>query len=148
MRTLRPAPARSSTAAQRRTVGDEAALAAAIATLRDGHVLAVKGIGGYHLLCDARSDAAVARLRERKRRPDKPLAVMYPWRGADGLAALNGAFDLDAAARAALLDPARPIVLLPANAQNGLAAGIAPGLREIGVFLPYSPLHQLLLERL
>jgi hydrogenase maturation protein HypF len=128
-----------------RIVGDEPALAAAIATLREGHVLAVKGIGGYHLLCDARSEAAVARLRERKRRPHKPLAVMYPWRGADGLAALHGAFNLDATCRAALLDPARPIVLLPASAQNGLAEGIAPGLREIGVFMPYSPLHQLLL---
>jgi hydrogenase maturation protein HypF len=131
--------------AQGHIVGDEPALAAAVATLRDGQVLAVKGIGGYHLLCDARSEAAVARLRDRKRRPHKPLAVMYPWRGADGLAALNGAFDLDAVRRAALLDPARPIVLLPANAATGLAAGIAPGLREIGVFLPYSPLHQLLL---
>ncbi|HEX9208284.1 MAG TPA: acylphosphatase, partial [Steroidobacteraceae bacterium] len=60
---------------------DAAALAAAVAVLRDGRVLAVKGIGGYHLMCDARSDAAVQRLRERKRRPDKPLAVMYPWPG-------------------------------------------------------------------
>ena len=128
-----------------RIAGDEPALAAAIAALRAGKVLAVKGIGGYHLLCDARSAAAVTRLRARKRRPDKPLAVMYPWRGADGLGALAGAFELEPEAREALLDPARPIVLLRAGPATGLAPGIAPGLREVGVFLPYSPLHQLLL---
>jgi hydrogenase maturation protein HypF len=128
-----------------RTRGDESALAAAVAALRAGQVLAVKGIGGYHLLCDARSDVAVARLRERKRRPDKPLAVMYPWRGADGLAELRNMFEIGAAEHAALLDPARPIVLLRTLPGTGLASGVAPGLREVGVFLPYSPLHQLLL---
>jgi hydrogenase maturation protein HypF len=124
---------------------DTGALAAAVAVLRAGQVLAVKGIGGYHLLCDARSAAAVARLRERKRRPHKPLAVMYPWRGADGLAMLATGFELEPAARAALLDPARPIVLLRAGPQLDLAPQVAPGLREVGVLLPYSPLHQLLL---
>jgi hydrogenase maturation protein HypF len=124
---------------------DEAALAAAVAVLRAGRVLAVKGIGGYHLMCDARSEPAVRRLRERKRRPDKPLAVMYPWRGAEGLSAVEDSFDLEPAARAALLDPARPIVLLRTGARLGLAPQVAPGLREVGVFLPYSPLHQLLL---
>ncbi len=126
--------------------GDERALAAAMAVLRDGHVLAVKGIGGYHLMCDARSEAAVARLRERKHRPDKPLAVMYPWRGHDGLDAVRDGFDLEPAAREALLDPARSIVLLRSRARTGLASNIAPGLDEVGVFLPYSPLHQLLLD--
>ncbi len=124
---------------------DEAALAAAVAVLREGRVLAVKGIGGYHLMCDARSEAAVGRLRERKRRPDKPLAVMYPWRGPEGLAAVEASFDLEPAARAALLDPARPIVLLRTGPRLDLAPQVAPGLREVGVFLPYSPLHQLLL---
>jgi hydrogenase maturation protein HypF len=124
---------------------DEAALAAAVAVLRAGRVLAVKGIGGYHLMCDARSEPAVRRLRERKRRPDKPLAVMYPWRGAGGLSAVEDSFDFEPAARAALLDPARPIVLLRTGARLDLAPQVAPGLREVGVFLPYSPLHQLLL---
>lgn len=130
-----------------RTAPDDAkAIAAAVDVLRRGEVLAVKGIGGYHLLCDARSEAAVARLRERKRRPHKPLAVMFPWRGVDGLDAVLEAFEVEPAARAALLDPSRPIVLLPrAERGTGLAAGVAPGLREVGVFLPYSPLHQLLL---
>jgi hydrogenase maturation protein HypF len=126
--------------------GDDSALAAAVAVLRDGRVLAVKGIGGYHLLCDARSEAAVARLRERKHRPDKPLAVMYPWRGQDGLRDVRNEFNPEPAARDALLDPARAIVLLPASSPVRLAPNIAPGLAEIGVFLPYSPLHQLLLE--
>jgi hydrogenase maturation protein HypF len=126
---------------------DAGALAAAVRVLRAGQVLAAKGIGGYHLLCDARSAGAVARLRERKRRPDKPLAVMYPWRGADGLAMLADSFELEPAARAALLDPARPIVLLRATPQLDLAPQVAPGLREVGVLLPYSPLHQLLLEQ-
>lgn len=124
---------------------DEAALAAAVEVLRRAEVLAVKGIGGYHLLCDARSEAAVASLRERKHRPDKPLAVMFPWCGPDGLEAVAKCFDLEPAARDALLDPSRSIVLLPAGAAHGLAPGVAPGLREVGVFLPYSPLHQLLL---
>jgi len=68
---------------------DDAALQGAIDVLRGGRVLAVRGIGGYHLLCDARSAAAVARLRERKIRPHKPLAVMFPWAGPDGLEALR-----------------------------------------------------------
>ena len=126
---------------------DGSAIAAAVDVLRRAEVLAVKGVGGYHLLCDARSEAAVARLRERKHRPDKPLAVMFPWRGADGLAAVAGDFDLEPAARAALLDPSRPIVLVGrSDRPTALANGVAPGLREVGVFLPYSPLHQLLLE--
>lgn len=124
---------------------DEAALVAAVAVLREGRVLAVKGIGGYHLMCDARSEIAVQRLRDRKRRPDKPLAVMYPWQGPDGLELVARGFDFEPEARAALLDPARPIVLLRTGARVDLAPQVAPGLREVGVFLPYSPLHQLLL---
>jgi hydrogenase maturation protein HypF len=126
--------------------GDDSALAAAVAVLRDGRVLAVKGVGGYHLMCDARSETAVARLRERKHRPDKPLAVMYPWRGLDGLGVVRDEFDPEPAALDALRDPARSIVLLRTGSPAGLAPNIAPGLAEIGVFLPYSPLHQLLLD--
>ena len=74
-----------------------------------------RGIGGYHLVCDARSETAVQRLRERKRRPHKPLAVMFPQAGADGLDALRAELDPDGAECAALLDPARPIVLAPAT---------------------------------
>jgi len=125
--------------------GDATAVAAAVAVLRAGRVLAVRGIGGYHLLCDARAEAAVRRLRERKHRPDKPLAVMFPQRGDDGLAAAREELAIDAVERAALLDPARPIVLVPRRADGRLAPAVAPGLGEIGAFLPYSPLHHLLL---
>jgi hydrogenase maturation protein HypF len=125
--------------------GDEAALEAAIAVLRGGRVLAVRGIGGYHLMCDAQSEAAVQRLRERKRRPHKPLAVMFPQRGDDGLEGLRADLAPQAAECAALLDPARPIVLARSRANSRLAPSVAPGLAEVGAFLPYSPLHHLLL---
>ena len=122
--------------------GDEAALAAAIADLRAARVVAVKGIGGYHLMCDAASDAAVAALRARKPRPAKPLAVMF----AD-LAALRAEASTTPELEALLQSPARPIVLLDKAPGDGRLSGlIAPGLGEIGCFLPYSPLHALLLE--
>jgi hydrogenase maturation protein HypF len=127
--------------------GDAAAVEAAVATLREGRVLAVRGIGGYHLLCDARDEAAVRRLRERKRRPDKPLAVMFPARGDDGLDAAREELEIDTIAAATLRDPARAIVLLPRRDRGCLAASVAPGLAEIGAFLPYSPLHHLVLAR-
>jgi hydrogenase maturation protein HypF len=105
----------------------------------------VKGVGGYHLVCDAGNDGAVRRLRERKRRPHKPLAVMFPLRGADGLDAVREHLRLDSVCAAALLDPARPIVLAPMAEPFRLSSYLAPGLAELGAFLPYSPLHHELL---
>ena len=125
--------------------GDPGALAAAADLLRAGRVLALRGIGGYHLLCDARDEAAVRRLRERKRRPDKPLAVMFPQRGADGLDAVREELEPGPLEAAALGDPARAIVLVARRRDGRLAAAVAPGLAEVGAFLPYSPLHHLLL---
>ncbi len=119
---------------------------AALTKLRDGNVVAVKGIGGYHLLCDARNRAAVESLRERKQRPDKPLAVMFPMRGADGLAAVRLTAKVGVVEAELLLGPSRPIVLLQKHVHTRLASNVAPGLREIGIFLPYSPLHELLLQ--
>jgi hydrogenase maturation protein HypF len=116
-----------------------------IQALEAGQVVAVKGVGGYHLVCDAANDLAVRRLRERKRRPHKPLAVMFPLRGADGLGAVREHLRLDALTAAALLDPARPIVLAPMAASFHLSSSLAPGLAELGAFLPYSPLHHELL---
>ncbi len=72
-------------AAGLRVDGNAPALAAAVAALREGRIVAMRGVGGYHLLCDAASEPAVGRLRTRKGRPAKPLAVMVPWRGTDGL---------------------------------------------------------------
>ncbi|WP_018077121.1 carbamoyltransferase HypF [Thiobacillus denitrificans] len=121
--------------------GDEAALATAVAALRAGKIVAVKGVGGYHLLCDASNDAAVATLRARKPRPAKPLAVMVR-----DLAALRAEVHSTPKLEAFLGTPERPIVLLRKRADSSLSEHIAPGLAEIGCLLPYSPLHDLLLH--
>ena len=115
----------------------EAALQAAVEMLQTGGIVAVKGIGGFHLACDARNSDAVARLRARKRRPAKPLAVMLP--DASGLS--------DAATRL-LKTPAAPIVLVDKQHVSSLCDGIAPGLAEVGVMLPANPLQHLLLQAL
>ncbi len=124
----------------------EAILAACVAALRAGETIAVKGVGGYHLLCDARERAAVASLRARKPRPAKPLAVLCPRRGADGLAAARELADLTPLTAAQLIDPMRPIVLCAKRDDGALAENVAPGLPEVGLMLPYSPLHELLLD--
>jgi hydrogenase maturation protein HypF len=132
---------------QRKTItATNEALRVTVQLLKAGRLLAVKGIGGYHLMCDACRPTAVAALRERKHRPHKPLAVLFPQLGADGLDAVRQHVDLDPSAGAALLSAARPIVLAPRRAGSTLASEIAPGLAEVGVLLPYSPLHHLLLN--
>jgi hydrogenase maturation protein HypF len=124
-----------------------AALTAAADAIVAGDIVAVKGIGGYHLVCDATSEAAVAKLRQRKRRPDKPLAVMIPVAGDDDLEIVRKYVDLADEEANLVAGPVRPIVLATRRADCALAGNIAAGLDEIGVFLPYSPLHQLLLDR-
>ncbi len=119
----------------------EAALAAAIAALADGKIIALKGLGGFHLAADARNEAAVGLLRERKRRPCKPFAIM-----ARDLAQAALAVELSSAERAALVSAARPIVLCPARRPLAVAGSVAPRLAELGVMLPYTPLHHLLLQ--
>jgi len=151
-------------------------------------IVAVKGVGGYHLMCDAANDKAVTRLRERKKRPHKPLAVMFPISGEDGLDAVRHSLLLDHTTAKAITDPARPIVLVHRKSEDtpksevthqknedtylisedthqksGQSGGahesahkknedthlsklLAPGLKELGVFLPYSPLHHQLLK--
>jgi hydrogenase maturation protein HypF len=127
------------------SIEGDAALDACVAALRRGETVAVKGIGGYHLMCDARNADAIARLRSNKHRPHKPLAVMFPWQGEDGLQRVHAELQLDAVNEAALCDVSRPIVLVSKRADSTLPDAIAPGLREIGAMLPYSPLHHLLL---
>jgi len=106
-----------------------------------GGVVAVKGLGGFHLACDARDERAVAKLRGRKRRPAKPLAVMFR-----DLQAVRR-YCVIADEEAGLLQSARaPIVLLRRKPGSCLAPGIAPGLRTVGAMLPYTPLHLLLFE--
>ncbi|MBA2659369.1 MAG: carbamoyltransferase HypF [Nitrosospira sp.] len=128
-------------------VGDEALVACASA-LRQGEIVAVKGIGGYHLMCDAGNATAIARLRANKHRPHKPLALMFPWRGVDGLEHVQRELEVDARIQALLRDPARAIVLLRQRGDSMLPESIAPELNEIGAMLPYSPLHHLLLDEL
>jgi hydrogenase maturation protein HypF len=124
----------------------EAALAVGIRTLREGGIVALKGLGGFHLACDATRDDAVAELRRRKGRDAKPLAVMVPDAAGRLLASRVGAATL-----AALTSRERPIVLVPRRAmRNGQGLRIAPNVAEgspaLGVLLPYTPLHHLLLE--
>ena len=123
----------------------EAALTAAISALREGQIVAIKGLGGYHLACDATDEASVRRLRDRKRRWAKPLAVMVR-----NLAAAEALCRVGALERRLLTGPARPIVLLEAApaARRVLARSVAAGNRRLGVFLPYTPLHHLLLAHL
>lgn len=123
-----------------------AALEAALVVLADGGIVAVKGIGGYHLLCDARNARAVERLRIRKCRPDKPLAVMFPLGAHDDCASVRKSVSLTYPESELLRSSARPIVLAARRDDCPLALNIAPGLDELGVFLPYSPLHSLLLQ--
>jgi hydrogenase maturation protein HypF len=118
-------------------------IAAAAALLAAGRVLAVKGLGGYHLAVDAASEAAAAALRARKHREDKPFALM-----AADVEQAGRLGEVDRAAAALLASPRRPIVLLPRRADAPVAWAVAPGSRQLGVMLPYTPLHHLLLRAL
>lgn len=111
----------------------------AVKALRDGRILAVKGLGGFHLAVDAASDEAVSRLRTRKVRPEKPLALMVRDLGAARRIAV-----IDEKEAKAICSRERPIVLVPRKEGVGLSRGIAPGIRDLGVMLPYTPLHHLL----
>lgn len=120
----------------------EEAIQATRRLLAEGRIVAVKGLGGFHLACDAANPAAVAELRRHKLRVDKPFAVMLP--------------DIDAVRRHCVTSPAdeelllsraRPIVILPRRPDSPIAREVAPGQDHIGVMLPYTPLHYLLLER-
>ncbi len=113
-------------------------IAEAAALLNAGQILAMKGVGGYHLACDATNAAAVNALRERKFRKEKPFAVM-----ARDLAAARTLIDISAEVEALLTSPARPIVLAPKRVE---LADVAPDNRELGVMLPYAPLHHLLFD--
>ena len=107
----------------------------ALEALRHGAIVALKGLGGFHLACDARSESAVRRLRERKRRPDKPFAVMFPDRAA-----------LERELVAVEIPAEMPVTLMQKRHSCTLAKSVAPGLCEVGAFLPYTPLHHLMVQ--
>ncbi|MGI2056422.1 carbamoyltransferase HypF [Shewanella baltica] len=119
---------------------DLAVLTAAADRLHQGQILAIKGLGGFHLICDARSDEAVNTLRLRKQRQAKPLAVMMT----DITMAQHYVTGTDAEWRV-LSSQERPIVLMSSRAEHDLSLAVAPNLNKLGVFLPYTPLHHLLL---
>jgi hydrogenase maturation protein HypF len=123
---------------ENRTAADP--VSAAAEQLVAGRIVAVKGLGGYHLVCDAADEEAVAALRARKHREDKPFALMVA--DADDASAL---VDVSAATRELLEQTARPIVLAPRRLEAPVADAVAPGAPELGVMLPYTPLHHLLL---
>lgn len=122
-----------------RVVEDHDALGSAIAALRAGHIVAIKGLGGFHLACDANHFSAVFKLRERKRRVEKPFAVMVP-----DLRVAEELCEVSAREASVLQSIQRPIVLLRRKTPDALPAAIAPRNRDLGVFLPYTPLHHLL----
>jgi hydrogenase maturation protein HypF len=124
------------------------ALAAAAAAIRSGKIVALKGLGGFHLVVDARNDDAVNRLRRRKHREEKPFALMYP-----SLDLVRGDCSVSDLEERLLLSPESPIVLLNRKADIGyrtssISPSVAPNNPCLGIMLPYTPLHHLLLREL
>ncbi|MCA9016204.1 MAG: carbamoyltransferase HypF, partial [Planctomycetaceae bacterium] len=126
----------------RRLASGHEALQSAAAALQQGKILALRGLGGYQFLVDATSEQAVERLRERKRRFGKPLAVMVA-----SVEQAEQLVYLSDAERSELKSPVAPIVLLPARTDSDVAPGVNPGLNLLGVMLPTTPLHWLLLQQ-
>ena len=120
---------------------EDHAIARARRLLAEGKIVAIKGLGGYHLACDACDDHAVERLRGWKERGDKPLAIMVR----DELELAHVA-DVTAADRVLLASPAHPVVLVKQHAACRLSRHVNPGIARVGVMLPYTPLHRLLLD--
>lgn len=116
-------------------------IASVVQAWKQGKIVAIKGIGGYLLCCDAKNTSAVALLRSRKGRPSKPFALMYPDK-----TSLSADTSLHEQALEDLNGPASPIVLLDHNKNARLAENIAPGLNQIGAMLPYAPIFELLLK--
>jgi len=125
---------------------NEAAIQKTVETLQQGKVVAVKGVGGYHLMCDAKNTNAITRIRNNKHRPHKPLAIMFPSQLDNPFKYAERFVDLSNNDKSFLLQPARSILLVEKKAHTELSEQIAPGLDEVGVMLPYSPLHHLLLN--
>jgi hydrogenase maturation protein HypF len=114
-------------------------IAETVSRLRAGEIVAIKGLGGFHLAVDATNNAAVKRLRERKRRFEKPLAIMAP-----DVEKASTFCVVSEEAKRILISVQRPIVLLPRRENFEIAEEVAPGIHELGIFLPYTPLHYLI----
>ena len=120
-----------------------AAIDATAQAIREGKIVAIKGMGGFHLMCDATDNEAVALLRRRKNRPAKPFAVMYP-----DMERLEKETKLTQEEKELVASKERPIVLTERNDASTLAPNVAPGITRLGVFLPYTPIHHLLFDQL
>ncbi len=114
-----------------------------VAGLRAGQIGAMKGLGGYHLVCDARDVKAVAELRHRKQRDEKPFAIMVR-----DLESAETLCEIQPSERELLLSPRRPIVILRKRGSTSVVEAVSPGNPSLGVMLPYTPLHQLLLQKM
>jgi hydrogenase maturation protein HypF len=136
-------PRLSLTDASGRSVATDAGYVETAARLiEEGRIVALKGLGGFHLLCDATNEQAVRTLRERKGRPSKPLAVMFP-----SLEGIRAAAEIGEAEERLIRSKERPITIVTGKKGSGaIAPSVAPGVDRIGVFLPYTPLHILLLD--
>ena len=121
----------------------DSALEGAATVIKRGRILALKGLGGFQLLADARNEQAVLRLRERKRREEKPLALMFP-----DLETLQRYVHVSPLEERLLLSAESPIVLLRRRPDSGIAPAVAPENPYLGAMLPYTPLHHLLLREL
>ncbi len=111
--------------------------------IEEGGIVAVKGLGGFHLICDAMSEETVLKLRERKQREERPLAVMFP-----DIGLINKEAYVDQFEERALISVERPIVILKKKEDAAIAASVSPENDTIGAFLPYAPLHHLLMNGL
>jgi len=121
----------------------ENAIIQTVEAIKKGNIVAVKGLGGFHLICDATNTHAVAELRARKQRPAKPFAVIF-----SNIKTLKESADISPEEAEEITSKEKPIVIVPKRPQSTLSDLVAPGIDRLGVFLPYTPLHHLLLETL
>ncbi|RPI33406.1 MAG: carbamoyltransferase HypF, partial [Nitrospiraceae bacterium] len=121
----------------------EDALEKVVNLIRKGNIIAVKGVGGYHLVCDASSEEAVVRLRERKQREEKPMAVMFP-----DMKSIKEEVDINSYEERAIDSIEKPVVIVRKKETSAIANSVSPNNNTIGVFLPYTPLHNIMLRKL
>ena len=122
---------------------DNNAVALAVDAIMNGSIIAVKGLGGFHLICDATNSEAVVELRKRKQRPLKPFAVMFP-----DMKMIRASAQVSSDEEALITSKEKPIVIVQKCLNTSISESVAPKINRIGVFLPYTPIHHLLLKEL
>ncbi len=119
------------------------AVSLTVEAIKKGRIVAVKGLGGFHLICDASNTKAIAVLRKRKHRPVKPFAVIFP-----NINLLESYAEISSEEEAIILSKEKPIVIVPKRSSSTMSDLVAPSIDRLGVFLPYTPLHHLLLKEI